>query len=221
MWEYPQPGPTWPVAKRSTNGGCLSAVLAFVVLIFALIVIGALQVDSSSHHSSESTTTRSYADRSPYPATSDRPLGPTEYTYPTRYTTTRPPPPVAVGECIAVSASGDVLGTVGCYGGRGAYRVLAVRYLGDRYDECPHPSSLFIPENGYRICVEVFLSRDYCYSVPGRYQWTIDRWITAVSCVPGAVVNRGVMTGAGCGGFAHWEFQYPPITYCVEEIYTR
>ncbi|MGY2125091.1 J domain-containing protein [Nocardia gipuzkoensis] len=154
MWEYPQPGPTWQIAKRSSSGGCLSAVLAFVVLMFALIVIGAVQFDNSDHYSGESnnTTTRSYADRSPYPATSHRTLGPTEYTYPTKYTTTQPLPRVAAGDCIAVTASGYLLRVVDCYSGSGAYRVDAVRYLSDRYDECPDPGSPSILENGYRIC---------------------------------------------------------------------
>ncbi|MEH1017588.1 hypothetical protein V6U90_31495 [Micromonospora sp. CPCC 206060] len=128
-----------------------------------------------------------------------------------------PPPPAKIGQCIAVNEDGDFLGIGNCNGTSGTYRVVSLDY---GQGECADPESGYITEDGYRLCLELHLVRNYCYKFPKN-----DGWIVAASkCKAKGTVHiidivPGASNGARCTRDYRWNrwyrFTHPTVVYCV------
>ena len=128
-----------------------------------------------------------------------------------------PPAPARVGECIGVDEAGTYLGTGSCNGTKGTYKVLSVDYS---RDTCADPESPFITEDGYRLCLEVYLVRNYCYKFPSGSGWVV----AAPACkAKGTVHIIDIVPGASnansCTRDYKWnrwyQFLHPTVVYCV------
>lgn len=160
-------------------------------------------------------------DRLPASLESRLPLPTDEYSPPPAAPTTEAPPPPAparVGDCIAVDVTGDFQGIGNCNGSRGTYRVLSV----DRAQgTCTDPDGPYITTDGYRLCLELYLVRTYCYTFPKND----DGFITgAPKCkVKGTVHVLDIVPGAKNGDrcsnaykWNHWyRFTHPTVVYYV------
>jgi hypothetical protein len=153
-------------------------------------------------------------------APDDRPSS-TANTYPplpTQATTPAlPPAPVTVGQCISVDEQGDYLGIGNCNGTSGTYRVLSVD---SSQGSCADPQSPFITVDGYRLCLELYLVRTYCYKFPQGNGWIVG----ATACkAKGTVVVVDIVPNASNGNnctrdyqWNRWyRFTHPTVVYCV------
>jgi len=127
------------------------------------------------------------------------------------------PPPAKVGQCIVVSATGDYQGLGNCNGSRGTYRVISSDYA---QGTCSDPASPYITVDGYRLCLELYLVRTYCYKLPKGNGWVI----AAPACkTKGTVHVIDIVPGASNGDkctrdykWNHWyRFTHPTVVYCV------
>lgn len=142
------------------------------------------------------------------------------YTAPAVVPTTRaapPPAPVSVGDCIAVESTGDYEGKGNCNGSSGTYRVLSVDYSGNT---CSDPQSPYITVDGYRLCLELYLVRNYCYQFPSGSGWVV----AASACKAKGTVHivdivPGGTNGNNCTRDYKWNrwysFTHPTVVYCV------
>lgn len=128
-----------------------------------------------------------------------------------------PPPPAKIGQCIVVSEDGDFRGVGNCNGTRGTYRVVSVDY---DQGACADPKSAYIGEDGYRLCLERHLVRNYCYKFPKGNGWIVGAskckakgTVHIVDIVPGATNDRN------CTRDYRWNrwyrFTHPTVVYCV------
>ena len=130
-----------------------------------------------------------------------------------------PPPPAKIGQCIVVNEEGDFLGIGNCNGSRGTYRVVSVDYS---QGDCADPESAYITEDGYRLCLELHLVRNYCYKFPKGDGWVVG----AVKCKAKGTVHvidivPGGANGDRCTQEYQWNrwyrFLHPTVVYCVME----
>jgi hypothetical protein len=136
-----------------------------------------------------------------------------------RPATTRalPPAPVSVGQCIAVDEQGTYLGIGNCNGTKGTYRALSVD---PSQGTCADPQSPFITVDGYRLCLQLYLVRTYCYKFPQGNGWVVG----ATACkAKGTVAVIDIVPNAStsdkCTRDYQWNrwyrFTHPTVVYCV------
>ncbi|MFE3542842.1 serine/threonine-protein kinase [Nocardia sp. NPDC059177] len=208
------------------------AVMIFVAWVANFIngVYGGTRADHQAS-SQETTSTRTEVrSSSELPAADRSSTAATETTRPTTSTSTstsstparttsrpavRPLPRAWVGECIAVSAHGNLTKVVSdCERGGAPYVVRAIRYPDDPDPECPSSESGTITDQGVRLCVDLFLLADYCYYAPSA-----DDFIMATSCRSGDfVVVRVTRSPSACGAEATRSFNQNSITYCIRYL---
>ncbi|GAA3232877.1 hypothetical protein GCM10010532_069330 [Dactylosporangium siamense] len=209
---YGPPGLPPPPPPRSNAGLVIGIVIGALVLIAGVCVAGVVGV----------IVVRDKAkDRSPVSASTRDPYSGGDYTAPAAAPTTKapapPPAPARVGECISVDEIGTYLGTGSCNGTKGAYKVLTVDYS---RDTCPDPESPYITEDGYRLCLEVYLVRTYCYKFPSGSGWVVPAsackakgTVHIIDIVPGATNSNN------CTRDYKWnrwyQFSHPTVVYCV------
>jgi hypothetical protein len=205
------PGPPVPAPRRSTGNATLITVVVVVAVVCLLgaagTVIGGLVILHNKNTSNGS-----------YSASSDGETADTPQ--PANESTTKPDPspaPARVGECICVDEAGDFLGIGNCNGSKGTYRVLSVD---PAQDTCSDPESPHITENGYRLCLELYLVRTYCYKFPQSSGWVVP----ASACkAAGTVLIVDIVPGAdndkNCTRAYQWNrwyrFTHPTVVYCV------
>ena len=82
------------------------------------------------------------------------------------------------------------------------------------------PLPVYITENGYRLCLEVYLVRTYCYKFPQSSGWVVP----ASACkAAGTVMVVDIVPGAdndkNCTRDYQWNrwyrFTHPTVVYCV------
>ncbi|MFD0596806.1 hypothetical protein ACFQZ4_34930 [Catellatospora coxensis] len=156
---------------------------------------------------------------SPSPSQAGRPSPSDRYSPPAEVPTTEAvlPAPASVGDCITVDKTGDFLGLGNCNGTRGTYRVLSV----DRAQgTCSDPDGPWITTDGYRLCLELYLVRNYCYILPTDTEFAV----AAPKCKAKGTVHiidivRGGSNGDKCTNdykWNHWyRFLHPTVVYCV------
>ncbi|MEV4412567.1 hypothetical protein [Catellatospora sp. NPDC049609] len=213
--EYPptapwQPGPV-PPQPRSNTGLIIGVVAGVLVLCLAGLAIGGIVVfnvldgsPSASGRPSPASRTTEAAVYSPPPVVETTEAAP-------------PPAPVRVGDCVAVDTSGNYLGLGNCNGSSGTYRVLSVDHS---QRTCADPDSPYITVDGYRLCMELYLVRNYCYKLPAGSGWVT----AAAKCkAKGTVHVIDIVPGAKNGDrctrdykWNHWyRYTHPTVVYCV------
>ncbi|MEU4644502.1 hypothetical protein [Micromonospora sp. NPDC023814] len=212
-----------PMAPSKRNGplfiGVIAGVLALCLLGTCVVAAGALVV---SNMDGDGRQTAVADGSSPVPSPTTPPPPSTEETDspPEEEPTTEaapPPPPAKIGQCIVVSEDGDFLGIGNCNGTRGTYRVVSVDY---ERGACADPESAYITEEGYRLCLELHLVRNYCYKFPKNDGWIVGAskckakgTVHVVDIVPGA------SNGDRCTRDYRWNrwyrFTHPTVVYCV------
>ncbi|MFG3420919.1 hypothetical protein ACIBTZ_21850 [Micromonospora sp. NPDC049460] len=220
----PEPGmaapPSAPPKRNGLIIGVIAGVLALCLLGTCVVAAGALVV-SNMGDDGRPTNVADGSSPVPSPTTPSPPSTEETYSPPEEEDRTTeaapPPPPAKIGQCIVVSEDGDFLGIGNCNGTRGTYRVVSVDY--DR-GACADPESAYITEDGYRLCLELHLVRNYCYKFPKD-----DGWIVGASkCkAKGTVHVVDIVPGASNGDrctrdyrWNHWyRFTHPTVVYCV------
>ncbi|GAA4243123.1 hypothetical protein GCM10022255_000860 [Dactylosporangium darangshiense] len=209
---YGPPGP--PPPPKSNAGliiGVIGGVLVLVVGVCVAGVLGLTYFRDKATSQAEDRAPVSAATRDPYPVDT--------YTPPAKVPTTQAPPPAParVGECIGVDEAGTYLGTGSCNGTKGTYKVLSVDYS---RDTCSDPESPYITEDGYRLCLELYLVRTYCYKFPSGSGWVV----AAPACKAKGTVHvidivPGASNGNNCTRDYKWnrwyQFLHPTVVYCV------
>ncbi|WP_155390947.1 hypothetical protein [Catellatospora paridis] len=127
------------------------------------------------------------------------------------------PAPAAVGDCISVDVKGAFLGLGNCNGSSGTYRVLSI----DRAQgTCSDPDGAWITTGGYRLCLELYLVRNYCYKLPTETDFAV----AATKCKDKGTVHIVDIVPGGANGdkctkdykWNHWyRFTHPTVVYCV------
>jgi hypothetical protein len=209
------PGAPMPPPKKNNTGmilGIVGGVLALCLIGGCLIGGGYYFFVGKKNPVAHSTAAPSLPD---YPYPSDT-YSPSPDAVPT--TEEAPPPsPVDVGDCISVNEEGDYLGVGNCNGSRGTYRVLSTDYS---QGTCSDPESPYITVDGYRLCLELYLVRNYCYKFPKGSGWVVG----ASACkAKGTVHVIDIVPGASNGDrctrdykWNHWyRFTHPTVVYCV------
>ncbi|MFG1778106.1 hypothetical protein ACGFIR_16625 [Micromonospora sp. NPDC049051] len=223
----PEPGlaaPPPPPAPPKNNGpliiGVIAGVLALCLLGTCVVAAGALVV---ANRDDDGRPVAVADGNSPVPSSTTPPAPSTEVPLPLPEEpppTTEaapPPPPAKIGQCIVVSEDGDFLGIGNCNGTRGTYRVVSVDY---DQGTCADPKSAYITEDGYRLCLERHLVRNYCYKFPKGDGWIVGAskckakgTVHIVDIVPGAANDRK------CTRDYRWNrwyrFTHPTVVYCV------
>jgi hypothetical protein len=207
--------PPPPPPRKSSAGLILGIIGGVLVLVIGACVVAVLAYTtlrgkpSSSQADGKAPVLTSTRD--PYPADT--------YTPPKAAPTTQAPPPAParVGECIGVDEAGTFEGTGSCNGTKGTYKVLTVDYS---RDTCSDPESPYITQSGYRMCLELYLVRTYCYKFPSGPGWVVPAaackakgTVHVIDIVPGAANSNG------CTRDYKWnrwyQFQHPTVVYCV------
>ncbi len=211
------PGPGGPYlppapAPRPKNNNSL--IIGLVVGVLALCMLGTVGVFGGIYFLNNKRTPGTHAlapDDTPAAANTYAPL-PTQAT-----TRALPPAPVRVGQCIAVDEQGDYLGIGNCNGTSGTYRVLSVD---SAQGSCADPQSSFITVDSYRLCLEPYLVRTYCYKFPQGNGWIV----AATACkAKGTVAVVDIVPNASNGDsctrdykWNRWyRFTHPTVVYCV------
>ncbi|SCL56509.1 hypothetical protein GA0070606_2619 [Micromonospora citrea] len=207
--------PAPPQRKTAIVVGVVAAVL-MLCLCGVCAVVGGVVAFSDRGDVSEVASADDYStDPTPTerPSPDDSTSSPVD---PPETTESVPDPPARIGQCIVVNEQGDFLGIGNCNGTRGTYRVLSVDYS---RGQCADPDSPYITEDGYRLCLELHLVRNYCYKIPKK------GWIVgAVKCeAPGTVWIIDIVPGAKddrqCTREKRWNrwyrFTNPTVVYCV------
>lgn len=207
-----QPGAGPPPAPKKNNTPLIIGLIVGVVLLCVIglcgggVVYNLVNDDSPAASPSAQQTGR--------PSPSDRYSPPPEVIPTTEQAL---PAPAAVGDCITVDKTGDFLGLGNCNGTRGTYRVLSViREQGT----CSDPDGPWITTDGYRLCLELYLVRNYCYILPTDTEFAV----AAPKCKAKGTVHiidivRGGSNGDKCTNdykWNHWyRFVHPTVVYCV------
>ncbi|MEV0455009.1 hypothetical protein [Catellatospora methionotrophica] len=127
------------------------------------------------------------------------------------------PAPAAVGDCIAVDVKGTFLGLGNCNGSRGTYRVLSVDKA---QGTCADPDGPWITNSGYRLCLELYLVKNFCYKLPTDTDFAV----AATKCKDKGTVHIVDVVPGGADGdkctkaykWNHWyRFVHPTVVYCV------
>ena len=135
---------------------------------------------------------------------------------------TVPPAQAELNDCIAVSYSGDFLGTGSCVDGGAPYVVTEVVDTGIG---CSNSEAAWNDDGYHRLCLEVNLVENYCYDFPdpGSTDWLVP----ALACEePGTVAVIDIVPGAvddsGCTTQFEWNrwyaFTAPQMVACVMEF---
>ncbi|WP_155372555.1 hypothetical protein [Catellatospora vulcania] len=202
-----------PPPKKNNTPLIIGLVVGVVVLCLVGLCGGGLAYNYLNDDESP------YANGSPSPATQQTSRPSDLYSPPEVIPTTEAPlpAPAAVGDCISVNETGDFLGLGNCNGSRGTYRVLSVdRAQGD----CADPKGAWITTDGYRLCLELYLVRTYCYKLPTDTTFAV----AAPKCKAKGTVHiidivRGGSNGDKCTKdlkWNHWyRFLHPTVVYCV------
>ncbi|MEU6076264.1 hypothetical protein [Micromonospora sp. NPDC047074] len=213
--------PPPPPAPPKRNTPLIIGVVAGVLALCLLGVCGAV-VGGVAFFNRGGSPERPVGFPSPRPVETDDPSPSVEptYTFPTAAPTTEappPPPPAKIGQCIAVSTTGQFQGIGNCNGTRGTYRVVSIdRSQGD----CADPDSAYITEDGYRMCLERHLVRFRCYKFPTGRGWIVG----APKCKAKGTVHiidivPGASNGNRCTRDYKWNRWYrftdPTVVYCV------
>ena len=205
------PGPPLPAPRRSTGNAAVITVVVVVAVVCLLGAVGTVVGGLVFLHN-KNTSNDSYS------ASSDR--DPADAPAPAAGTTTKPatsPAPAKVGDCIGVDEAGDFVGIGNCNGSKGTYRVLSAD---SAQGTCSDPLSPYITENGYRLCLELYLVRTYCYKFPQSSGWVVP----ASACkAAGTVMIVDIVPGAdsdkNCTKDYQWNrwyrFTHPTVVYCV------
>ncbi|MEU2666798.1 hypothetical protein ACLQ20_08475 [Micromonospora sp. DT46] len=220
----PPPPPLPPAPPPKNNGpliiGVIAGVLALCLLGTCVVAAGALVV---ANRGDDGRPVAVADGTPPVPSPTTPPPPSTRETYappeppPTTEAAPPPPPPAKIGQCIVVSEDGDFLGVGNCNGTRGTYRVVSVDY---DQGACADPKSAYIGEDGYRLCLERHLVRNYCYKFPKGNGWIVGAskckakgTVHIVDIVPGAANDRN------CTRDYRWNrwyrFTHPTVVYCV------
>ncbi|MFC7244264.1 hypothetical protein ACFQO7_17460 [Catellatospora aurea] len=204
-----QPGPP-PPPKKNNTPLIIGLIIGVVVLCVVGLCGGGVVYNLVNDDSPSPSPT---AQRTARPSPSDL------YSPPEPIPTTEAalPAPAAVGDCITVDKTGDFLGLGNCNGTRGTYRVLSV----DRAQgTCADPDGPWITTDGYRLCLELYLVRNYCYILPTDTEFAV----AAPKCKAKGTVHivdivRGGANGDKCTNdykWNHWyRFLHPTVVYCV------
>ncbi|MFE3541392.1 serine/threonine protein kinase [Nocardia sp. NPDC059177] len=137
----------------------------------------------------------------------------------TAVTTTAPVgrsrPRALVGDCIAVDTVGNLTRAGSdCENGDRPYKVKAILFPDDPDWECPDSRDGFIVDEGYVLCLTIFMVANYCYRLTDP-----DGAILPASCSPGNFVAlRSTRSVSGCGGHASLSFHGDSITYCIRYL---
>ncbi|MEU7865274.1 hypothetical protein [Dactylosporangium sp. NPDC049140] len=209
---YPGAPPPQPKSNTGLIIGVIGGLLALCLVGVCVAGVGFFYFKDKSHSEAEGQSPVSVATRDPYPTDT--------YTAPAVVPTTRaapPPAPVSVGDCIALDSVGTFEGRGNCNGSSGTYRVLSVDYSGHT---CSDPESPYITESGYRLCLELYLVRNYCYQFPSGPGWVV----AASACKAKGTVHivdivPGGTNGNNCTRDYKWNrwysFTHPTVVYCV------
>lgn len=204
MYGPPRPPP------RSNAGLVVGIIGGVLVLVVGFCVVGVFAFAGFRDRA-----TSQAEDRSPVSAGTHATYPVDTYTAPT--TQAPPPAPARVGECIGVGEAGTYLGTGSCNGTKGTYKVLSVD---SSRDTCSDPESPFITEAGYRLCLELYLVRTYCYKFPSGSGWVVP----ASACKAKGTVHvidivPGASNGNNCTRDYKWnrwyQFHHPTVVFCV------
>ncbi|MGW6421036.1 serine/threonine-protein kinase [Nocardia sp. NPDC055053] len=127
----------------------------------------------------------------------------------------RPRPRALVGDCIAVNATGNLTHAGSdCENGDRPYKVSAILFPDDPDWECPDSRDGFIVDEGYGLCLTIFMVANYCYRLTDP-----QGPILPASCSPGNFVAlRTTRSVSGCGGHASLSFHGDSITYCIRYL---
>ncbi|GAA3448886.1 hypothetical protein [Dactylosporangium matsuzakiense] len=207
--------PLPPLPPPKSNAGLIIGIIAGVlVLVAGVCVAGVLAFGAYRHDRAAS-----YAeDQGPLSAATrdDTYAAPTTKAAPT--TPAAPPPaPARVGDCIVVDEAGAYLGPGNCNGTQGTYKVLSVDYS---RDTCADSQSPYLTESGYRLCLELYLVRTFCYKFPSGPGWVV----AASACKAKGTVHvidivPGAANGNNCTRDLKWnrwyQFTHPTVVYCV------
>ncbi|MFI5905999.1 hypothetical protein [Dactylosporangium sp. NPDC051541] len=218
---YPGPvppmyGPPIPPPRKSNAGLILGIIGGVLVLVTAACVVGVLAFTTfrdKAKTQAENDSPVLTSTRDPYPTdtyTAPAAAPPTTKAAP-------PPAPARVGECIGVDEAGTYSGTGSCSGTKGTYKVISVDYS---RDTCSDPESPYITQSGYRLCLELYLVRSYCYKFPSGPGWVVP----APACKAKGTVHvidivPGASNGNNCTKDYKWnrwyQFNHPTVVYCV------
>jgi hypothetical protein len=213
----PMYGPPGPPPPKSHAGLIIIGVIGGVLLlVVGVCVAGVLAVAAYRDKAKPQAE-----DRAPVLTSTRDPFPVDTYTTPGKAPTTKAPPPapVRVGECIGVDEAGTYLGKGSCNGTKGTYKVLSVDYS---RDTCSDPQSPAITEDGYRLCLELYLVRNYCYKFPSGPGWVVP----ASACKAKGTVHivdivPGASNGDNCTRDYKWNrwyrFLHPTVVYCVTQ----
>lgn len=206
-------GPPAPAAPPKNNKpliiGLIAGALALCLLGACGAVVGGFYLLGNKHAPGASAA-------SPAEAT---PAAEDTYSPPPALPTTQAPPPapVSVGQCIAVDEQGEYLGIGNCNGSSGTYRVVSVDAS---QGACADPESAYITVDSYRLCLDLYLVRFYCYKFPQG-----DGWVVAASAckAKGTVTIIDIVPNGSNGNHCtrdyqwnHWyRFEHPTVVYCV------
>lgn len=206
---YLPPAPTRP--PKNNNALIIGLVVGALALCM-LGTVGAVVGGTFYLNHKRTPSTHAFApDDTPTAANTYAPL-PTQAT-----TRALPPAPVSVGQCIVVDEQGGYLGVGNCNGTRGTYRVLSVDAA---RGSCADPQSPFITVDSYRLCLELYLVRTYCYKFPQGSGWVVG----ATACkAKGTVAIVDIVPNASNGDrctrdyqWNRWyQFNHPTVVYCV------
>lgn len=205
-----QPG-VGPLPPKKNNTPLIVGLIVGVVVLCVIGLCGGGLVYNLVNDDSPAA--------SPSPQQTGRPSPSDLYSPPEVIPTTEAalPAPAAVGDCITVDKTGAFLGLGNCNGSRGTYRVLSV----DRAQgTCADPDGPWITTDGYRLCLELYLVRNYCYILPTDTDFAV----AAPKCKAKGTVHiidivRGGSNGDKCTQdykWNHWyRFTHPTVVYCV------
>ncbi len=203
-----------PKSKTPLILGIVGGVLALCLVGGCVGAIGWFTLKGKSTPSSLTASPSFHLDDpSPFPSFDDEP---SPESLPTTEAA-KPPAPVKVGDCISVDESGSYLGLGNCNGSRGTYRVLSVD---GEQNTCSDSESPYITVDTYRLCLELYLVRNYCYKFPKGSGWVVG----ASACkAKGTVHIIDIVPNASNGDrctkdykWNHWwRFDHPRVVYCV------
>jgi hypothetical protein len=211
--------PQLPPPRPAGNTGLIVGVVLVVVMV-ALLGVGAVVVFAGhifsprSHSSTAQSRTDSGSNDSSDSGNATAPWNTSSQAQPAE--PTRPPPPVKVGDCIGVDTQGTYEGLGDCSKPRGTYRVLTVD-AGQR--TCADSLSPYIFVNGYKLCLELYLVRGYCYRFPTGRGWVVGATCKAKGTVHIIDIVQNANNGNSCTRaykWNHWyQFLHPKVVYCV------
>ncbi|RKE10802.1 hypothetical protein [Catellatospora citrea] len=202
-----------PPPKKNNTPLILGLIAGVVVLCLIGLCVGGLVYNIVNDDGSPSAGPSLSTQQTGRPAPSDR------YSPPEVVPTTEAalPAPAAVGDCVSVDVKGAFLGLGNCNGSRGTYRVLSV----DRAQgTCSDPDGPWITTGGYRLCLELYLVRNYCYKLPTETDFAVP----ATKCKDKGTVHIVDIVPGGANGdkctqdykWNHWyRFTHPTVVYCV------